>query len=60
MLFSFTQCISEMNAQITKSEKVNAKEQKPQNLLSERERERNILAMSVHEREREREKNVIH
>ena len=49
-----------MNAQITKSEKVNAKEQKTQNLLSERERERNILAMSVHEREREREKNVIH
>ena len=49
-----------MNAQITESEKMNAKEQKARNLLSERERERNFLAMSVHEREREREKNVIH
>ena len=49
-----------MNTQIAESEKVNAKEQKAQNLLSERERERNFLAMSVHERERERKKNVIH
>ena len=50
-----------MNAQITESEKVNVKEQKAQNLLSERERERecSFLAMSVHEHEREREKNVI-
>ena len=44
-----------MNAQFTESEKVNEKEQKAQNLLSEHERKRNILAMNVHERESERD-----
>ena len=45
--------------QIPKSEKNEREEtQKHKNLLSER--ERSFLAMCVHEREREREKNVIH
>ena len=39
--------VKEMNAQITESEKVNAMEQKAQNLLCERERERNSLAMNA-------------
>ena len=39
---------------------MNAMEYKSKNLFSERGHERSLLAMSVHERERERGKNVIH
>ena len=41
------QCISEMNAWITKSEKVNTKGQKITKLLSERERERSFWAVNA-------------